>query len=125
MSISLTFTDLTPPQVVALLQAAGPGASVTQGAGSATQGAPPPPPPPPPQTAAAPPPPPPPPPPPAQEANPMLTQAMTAMEAYAKIHKATGAKKVLTHGGIDKLTTATPAQLEWAIAAFANTAWTP
>ena len=115
--ITISFTDLSVEEATKILAAGGAGSkpAVAQMPAPPQGHAAPPPPPPP--TAAAPPPPPPPPPA-AAPTDPLLAQVVNAMEAYAKVHKVTGARKVLAQVGVGKPSEANPEQLQWLLQAF-------
>ena len=135
MSISISFTDLRPDQVSAILQAAAPyiasnGGGQAAPAPVAPGGFPPPPSP----AAAAPvpmpaaPTPPPAPAPAAPAANGKLGQVLATMDAYVKARGATGvadAKRVLAQVSIQRPQDANEQQLDWLLQAFANTTWVP
>jgi len=126
MSISITFTDLTPAEAVALLNG---GAPATTQAGTPMA---PPTAPPMPQAPAPVPAPTPAPPPAAAPAAPAVSgklgQCLSTMDAYVKARGATGvadAKKVLAQVQLQRPQDANEAQLDWLITAFANTQWVP
>lgn len=76
---------------------------------------------PPPAAAAAPPPPPPPPPAAAAgNANPLVNEVLAVMQTYSATHKAAGVKAILAKCGLQKVTDANDAQLQWLKAAFAS-----
>lgn len=116
-NITLSFSNLTNAQAMALLNA---GSAAGAPAPAAAAAAPPPPPPPPPPAAAAAPPPPPPPPPPAATGgtDDLKKQTAAAMSVYVKTHKTAGVKHVLAKCGLTSLDAATPEQLAWIKATF-------